>query len=181
MRFLFLLFVLVPIVEIVLLINVGQAIGAWYTIGLVLLSAFIGVNMLRQQGLSTLLRARSRMDGGEIPAQEMIEGLILAVGGALLITPVFVTDFFGFCCLMPMIRKGFVNRLKHHFTIVAAQQGQAVYGQHPPGGESRYNPANSAGQHQPHTGSPEPLVPNSKSGSAPRGGETIDGEYQRDD
>ncbi len=50
MRFLFLLFIVVPVIEITLLINVGQAIGAWYTVGLVLLSAFIGVNMLRYQG-----------------------------------------------------------------------------------------------------------------------------------
>lgn len=174
MRFLFLLFVLIPIVEIVLLINVGQAIGAWYTIGLVLLSAFIGVNMLRQQGLSTLMRARSRMDGGQIPAQEMIEGLILAVGGALLITPGFVTDFFGFCCLIPAVRQGFVKRLKHHFTIVAAQQ----YGQHAgsSGGPAGYNEGEAH-----RSARPDPLVPKSKPDSSPRDSQTIDGEYRRDD
>ncbi len=75
MRFLFLLFVIVPLIEIVLLINVGEIIGAWYTIGLVLLSAFIGVNMLRRQGLSTLMRARSKMDGGGFDQGTDIEPL----------------------------------------------------------------------------------------------------------
>ena len=84
MRFLFLLFIIIPIIEITVLINVGDAIGAWNTVGLVLLSAFIGVNMLRYQGLSTLLRAQQRANQGEIPGQEMVEGIVLAGGGALL-------------------------------------------------------------------------------------------------
>ena len=83
MKFLFLLFIIIPIIEITVLINVGEAIGAWNTIGLVLLSAFIGVNMLRYQGLSTLARAQQRAQMGEIPGQEMVEGIVLAVGGAL--------------------------------------------------------------------------------------------------
>ena len=160
MRFLFLLFVIVPIVEIVLLINVGEIIGAWYTVGLVLLSAFIGVNMLRYQGLSTLMRARSRMADGELPAQEMIEGVILAVGGALLITPGFVTDFFGFCCLIPFTRRALVSALKKHFTVVGmAQQGFS----------SPQQPFDSHTESRPH------------SRTAPRSGSTYDGEYQKDD
>ncbi len=159
MRFLFLLFVIVPLIEIVLLINVGKVIGAWYTVGLVLLSAFIGVNMLRHQGLSTLMRARARMDGGEIPAQEMIEGVILAVGGALLVTPGFVTDFFGFCCLIPYTRRALVSRLQRHFTVVGMQQG---FGEQPRSFQDppfRHRPGSDGGQ----------------------SGDTYDGEYRRDD
>ncbi|MEH6470239.1 MAG: FxsA family protein [Halopseudomonas sp.] len=170
MRFLFLLFVIIPIVEIVLLINVGQAIGAWYTIGLVLLSAFIGVNMLRQQGLSTLMRARSRMDGGEIPAQEMVEGIVLAVGGALLITPGFVTDFFGFCCLIPATRHALVKPLLRHFTVVAAQQGQASFTQF-----------SQQGSHRPHAQQDDVGNSVKSDNDAADGGQTIDGEYRRDD
>jgi UPF0716 protein FxsA len=160
MRFLFVIFVVVPLIEIVLLINVGQLIGAWPTIGLVLLSAFIGVNMLRHQGLSTLFRARSRMDAGELPAQEMIEGIILAVGGALLVTPGFVTDFFGFCCLIPFTRKAVVSQLKQHFSVVVSQQGEGSVGHgqaHRPGG----------------------FEPGSRSANG--SGQTIDGEYRRDE
>ena len=165
MRVLFLIFVIVPIVEIVLLINVGKIIGAWYTVGLVLFSAFVGVNMLRHQGLSTLTRARAKMDGGEIPAHEMIEGLILAVGGALLVTPGFVTDFFGFCCLIPLTRQAFVARLQKHFTVAGMHQTQFSAGQGP--FSTHRNPEGSSFQDQPNS--------NSSSGS------TIEGEYRREE
>lgn len=122
MKFLFLLFIVMPIVEITILINVGEAIGAWNTVGLVLLSAFIGVNMLRYQGLSTLARAQQRANQGEIPGQEMVEGIVLAVGGALLVTPGFVTDIIGFCCLIPYTRRTFAKALMSRFTIIASSQ-----------------------------------------------------------
>lgn len=115
MPIVFILFIIIPIIEITLLINVGQLIGVWYTVGLVLLSAFIGVNMLRYQGLSTLARAQQKMSQGEMPQQEMIEGLVLAVGGALLITPGFFTDVIGFCCLIPLTRIGFIKMAKGRF------------------------------------------------------------------
>lgn len=122
MRFLFLLFIIVPIIEITLLIHVGEAIGAWNTVGLVLLSAFIGVNMLRYQGLSTLSRAQQRMQGGEIPGREMVEGIVLAVGGALLLTPGFVTDVIGFLCLIPFTRQRLAAALFSRFSVVTMSQ-----------------------------------------------------------
>ncbi|NRA22200.1 MAG: FxsA family protein [Gammaproteobacteria bacterium] len=123
MPIVFIIFIIIPIIEITLLINVGQLIGAWYTVGLVLLSAFVGVNMLRYQGLATLSRAQQKMARGEMPQQEMIEGLVLAVGGALLITPGFLTDFIGFCCLMPLTRMGFINIAKRRFSSKVASAG----------------------------------------------------------
>lgn len=104
MRILFLLFVIVPVIEMWLLITVGQQIGALPTIGLVLLTAFIGVSLLRYQGAMTLLKARTKMSSGEMPAREMADGLFFAVGGALLLTPGFVTDAIGFACLTPGVR-----------------------------------------------------------------------------
>lgn len=115
MPILFIIFIIIPIIEITLLINVGQLIGVWYTVGLVLLSAFIGVNMLRYQGLATLRKAQEKMAHGEMPQQEMIEGLVLAVGGALLVTPGFFTDVIGFCCLIPLTRIGFIKMVSHRF------------------------------------------------------------------
>lgn len=109
MRVLFLLLVIIPIVEIWLLITVGQKIGALPTIGLVLLTAFIGVSLLRYQGATTLLRARSKMQTGGLPAREIADGLFFAVGGALLLTPGFVTDILGFACLTPGIRTWFIG------------------------------------------------------------------------
>ncbi|MDV2079986.1 FxsA family protein [Marinobacter xestospongiae] len=96
-----LLFIIMPIVEMAILIKVGAAIGALNTIALVLLTAVVGAALLKQQGLATLLRANQRLNSGELPAREVAEGLILAVGGALLLTPGFVTDTVGFLCLLP--------------------------------------------------------------------------------
>lgn len=104
MKILFILFVLIPIIEMWLLIEVGSHIGALNTIGLVLLTAFIGVVLLRQQGINTLLKARQRLDRGQIPAREMVDGLFLGIAGALLLTPGFFTDTVGFICLVPGAR-----------------------------------------------------------------------------
>ena len=104
MPILFILFVVIPVIEITILIKVGQAIGGWYTVGLVLLSAFIGVNMLRYQGVTTLMRAQAKIQSGEMPLSEMRDGIVIAIGGALLITPGFVTDAIGFACLLPFTR-----------------------------------------------------------------------------
>ena len=98
------LFVTVPLVELFLLIEVGKGIGALYTIGLCLLTAAIGSALLRQQGLQTLARARVNLDRGTLPAIELIEGVALALGGVLLLTPGFVTDAIGFACLLPPTR-----------------------------------------------------------------------------
>lgn len=160
MRFLFLLFIIIPIIEITVLIQVGQAIGAWYTVGLVLLSAFIGVNMLRHQGLSTLARAQQRMNQGEVPGQEMVEGIVLAVGGALLVTPGFVTDVIGFSCLIPGVRRGVVKALLGRFTLVAAgHASQTHFQQDFQAGQPDARPRD---------------IP-------PRDGDVIDGEYTRRD
>jgi UPF0716 protein FxsA len=99
-----LIFFLTPIVEMYLLIEVGGYIGAWPTIGLVMITAVIGVGLLRVQGLATLTRGMSRLEGGELPAREVVEGLLLAVAGALLLTPGFVTDTVGFVLLTPILR-----------------------------------------------------------------------------
>ncbi|CAH0992399.1 hypothetical protein SIN8267_02519 [Sinobacterium norvegicum] len=105
MRALFLMFIVVPVIEMFLLIKVGGIIGALPTIGLVLLTAVIGSWLLRKEGISTLARANHKMQSGQLPAKEMAEGIAIAVGGALLLTPGFVTDFIGFSCLIPGIRR----------------------------------------------------------------------------
>ena len=125
MRFLLLIFIIVPIVEMWLLIQVGGFIGAVPTIGAVLLTAVIGLAMLRRQGLSTLLRVNQRMASGELPAQEMLEGIVLAVSGALLLTPGFFTDAIGFAGLTPLLRQWLVGRLVGRVNVF---QGGAVGG-----------------------------------------------------
>jgi len=113
------LFIIVPLVELYLIIEVGSIIGALWTVFLVLLTAFIGVSLLRIQGFHTLNRARRSLDEGALPAMEMMEGMMLAVGGALLITPGFITDALGFLCLIPPTRRAMIAYLARHATIHA--------------------------------------------------------------
>ena len=121
MRWLFLLFCTLPVIELIILLKVGSWLGVWPTVALILTTAFIGVNLLRQQGLSTLTRANQRMASGEIPAKEMAEGIVLAVGGALLVTPGLVTDVIGFSCLLPGSRHAYIAYMMKRMTVVATQ------------------------------------------------------------
>lgn len=99
----------VPLVEIYLLIQIGGLIGVLPTILLVVLTAVLGAALLRQQGLATLGRLRANLERGELPAIEILEGVALLVGGALLLTPGFFTDVIGFLCLLPASRSAIVR------------------------------------------------------------------------
>lgn len=111
------LFIVLPILEMAVLIQVGSVIGVLSTVGLVLLTAVIGAALLKQQGLATLTRANQRLNSGELPAKEVAEGLILAVGGALLLTPGFITDTIGFLCLLPGSRHWFAAQAMKRMVI----------------------------------------------------------------
>ncbi|NOQ17323.1 MAG: exlusion protein FxsA [Methyloprofundus sp.] len=101
----FLAFVTIPFIEIYLLLQIGGIVGVFPTIILVVTTAIIGAGLLRQQGLATFQRFQEGLAKGEIPAYEMVEGPILLVGGALLLTPGFFTDVIGFACLIPQARR----------------------------------------------------------------------------
>ena len=106
---LFLLFLLVPLVEIYFLIKVGNSIGAIPTIALVVFTALLGAMLLRFQGWATLTRSRQVMAQGQLPALEMLEGLLLMFAGALLLTPGFFTDAIGFVFLLPPLRQALIR------------------------------------------------------------------------
>ncbi len=114
---LFVLLLSVPLMEIFVLIEVGRSIGTPTTVALVVLTAVIGAWLLRWQGLHTLARVQAAINRRELPAIELIEGLILIVTGVLLLTPGFVTDAIGFACLLPAVRRGFAMRLANRFII----------------------------------------------------------------
>ncbi len=103
-RFLFLFFVIVPIIEITVLIQAGQWLGTWPTVAIVILTAWLGAKYVRQQGIMTLKSVQSKAAHGEIPSEEIVTGLLLLVAGVLLVTPGFVTDFLGLALLIPKIR-----------------------------------------------------------------------------
>ena len=108
-------FLIVPIGEMWILIEFGSWIGALPTILLVALTAALGLSMLKRQGLSTLMRVRSSLEAGVMPASELANGVMIAVGGALLLTPGFVTDAFGFTLLMPSARQWLLKKLLDRF------------------------------------------------------------------
>ena len=108
LRLLLILFLSVPLIEIYLLIQVGGILGALPTVGLIILTAILGAGLLRLQGLSTMQRVRQTMARGEVPAIEMLEGLVLLFCGALLLTPGFFTDIIGFLGLVPVLRRGLI-------------------------------------------------------------------------
>jgi UPF0716 protein FxsA len=113
---LLLLFIVVPLVELYVIIQVGQAIGALATIGLLLLDSLLGTWLLRSQGRAVWLRFRSALAGGRPPARETIDGALVIVGGALMLAPGFITDAFGALLLLPpsraVVRRGILRNAR---------------------------------------------------------------------
>ena len=133
-RILFLLFLSIPILEIYLLLEVSDRIGPLSTVGLVVFTAVVGVWLLRVQGFATLARAQASLARGEVPATTMIEGVMLFIAGALLLTPGFFTDTIGFIFLIPVTRqwiassilkKGVMRGSQFHASASATQHEQA--------------------------------------------------------
>ena len=118
MKYLLLVFIVMPIIEMWLLITVGTQIGALATIGLVLFTAMLGAGLLRQQGFATLWRGQQKLQDGQLPATELAEGFILAVAGALLLTPGFFTDALGFAGLVPALRLWVARRVISRMVVV---------------------------------------------------------------
>lgn len=106
-----LLFIAIAIAEVYVLIGVGGLIGTGSTIALIILTGVIGVNMLKGQGISVFTRFQEKLSTGEAPAEEMVEGILLVVAGAFLITPGFLTDTLGFLWLIPQSRHWFAKKL----------------------------------------------------------------------
>lgn len=122
MRAFLFLFLFFPLLELALLIQVGSAIGVLPTLLLVIGSAVLGSVLLRVAGLATAWRARERLARGELPEQEMLEGLLIAVGGGLLLLPGFISDIFGLLCLLPFTRRALVDWLRRRALEQALRQ-----------------------------------------------------------
>lgn len=127
---LLLLFIVMPIVEIALLINLGAVIGGWNTIAIVVITAFIGATLVKREGLATLNQAQAKMRAGQAPEQELMQGLLLLVAGVLLVTPGFVTDAFGLLLTAPFTRPFIAAKLLEKIqTQVVYRQQQQFYSQ----------------------------------------------------
>lgn len=122
MRAFLFLFLLFPLIELAVLIQVGSAIGVLPTLLLVIGTAILGCVLLRVAGLATAWRAREKLARGEMPEQEMFEGLLIAVGGGLLLLPGFISDAFGLLCLIPFTRRWMIGGLRRRAAEQALRQ-----------------------------------------------------------
>jgi len=158
-----LLFFAIPLIEIYFLVQVGEQIGAGMTVLLVIITAVIGVTMLRQQGLRTLVKANQAMQAGKMPAQEMFDGFMLAAVGILLVTPGFFTDGLGFLFLVPAIRKALLQAILRNVTMQThASFTSAHYSQRP---DSQRPDLEKRSDHSEDT----------------KGSRTIEGDFKRED
>lgn len=104
---LFLLFVIVPLIELAVLIHVGSQIGVFNTIAIVIITAMVGSYYARREGIAVVMRIQTSLAQGVMPAGELVEGLMIFAGGAMLLTPGFVTDAIGLSLIFPVSRNFF--------------------------------------------------------------------------
>ena len=119
------LFVVVPAIELVLLIELGGRIGLLPTITIIFLTGVVGATLARWQGLSVLRQMQTQMAQGQLPASAMFDAVIILVAGALLLTPGFLTDVVGFAFLVPGIR-GVVKRTIQRRIEQSIVQGETI-------------------------------------------------------
>ncbi len=118
----FLAFITIPIIEIAVFIQVGERIGVWPTIGIVIATAILGTAMLRQQGVSILFRIQENLAANRIPVHELFDGVCLVIAGALLLTPGFVTDSIGLLLFIAPLRRWIAGEIGKRFIAKANLQ-----------------------------------------------------------
>ncbi|MFQ5793137.1 MAG: FxsA family protein [Acidobacteriota bacterium] len=131
MATLLLLFILVPAVELALLIEVGSRIGTLPTLALIVLTGIVGASLARLQGFAVLRKIQADVAQGQLPAGSLVDGVIILLAGALLITPGILTDVLGLVCLVPAFRtvvKSFIWR-RIERAVSQSQVHVSVYGQ----------------------------------------------------
>ena len=111
----FWLLILVPIIEVAVLIQAGKLVGTITTIGLIVFTAFLGMKLLRKQGLLIFNEAYIAINSGRIPAGELLAGVFVTFGGVLLLTPGFLTDLVGFILLIPQSRSWIICFLMERY------------------------------------------------------------------
>ncbi len=127
---LLLLFTIVPLIELTLLLQLADWKGWWLTVCLVFGTGIVGAMLARYQGLRCMNRVQEELSAGRLPGDPMIDGLMILVAGALLVTPGILTDLVGFALLTPIFRSWMRRYLKHRFEarirVVSAQHGSTA-------------------------------------------------------
>ena len=121
------LFIVVPIAELAVIIQVGSLIGVWWTIALLIVDSVLGALLMRSQGRAAWRRFNDAVRSARVPAREVADGVLVIFGGALLLTPGFITDIFGILFLLPptraLIRRVFLRQAMRRMTITMAMPG----------------------------------------------------------
>jgi UPF0716 protein FxsA len=116
-----LLFIVVPIAELAVVIQVGQQIGVLWTVALLVADSILGAVLMRSQGRTAWRRFNEAVAAGKVPAREVLDGALVIFGGLLLLTPGFITDFLGILLLIPptraLVRAALARRLTHRMVV----------------------------------------------------------------
>ena len=120
---LFVAFLLVPLIEIGLFIQIGGWIGLWPTLGIVILTAILGTYLVRSQGVMALNNLRGSFSRLEDPSEPLAHGAMILLAGALLLTPGFFTDAVGFALLAPPVRSALIGYVRKHITVQSFEMG----------------------------------------------------------
>jgi UPF0716 protein FxsA len=123
-----LIFILVPLIDLIVLLRIGEVLGFWPTLALVLLMGMLGAALARHQGLQTLARINAEIAAGRLPTTPLADGALILLAAALLVTPGFLTDVLGVALLLPPVRRLFRAGLTRWF-----QRQIVVTGFSPPG------------------------------------------------
>lgn len=154
MRAFLLLFLIFPVLELYVFFKVSSSIGFFPALLLIFAGSALGVLVLRVAGLATALRARESLQRGELPAEDMFHGLMMALGGGLLLIPGFISDVVGLVMLLPFVRRMLVRKMRERAEAQALRQRAFAE-----------DPLNAAGPH----------------GRTPRQPNVIEGEYEHKD
>lgn len=122
MRAFLLLLLLFPVLELFVLVKVGMSIGFLPTFLLVVAGSMLGIFVVRVAGLATAISARASLARGELPAQQMLNGLMMTIGGGLLVLPGFLSDVLGLLCLMPFTRRLLIGKVRQRAEAQASRQ-----------------------------------------------------------
>lgn len=144
---LFLLFTLVPLLELLLLIRIGEWIGALPTVGLVVVTGVLGASLARREGIRTWGRVQEELAGGRVPGVEMLHALMVVVAGAFLVTPGVLTDVAGISLLVRPVRSAVIARVRRSLEARVEEGSVRVFGF----GGDRFGGESRAGE-----GTPEP-------------------------
>jgi UPF0716 protein FxsA len=165
---LLLAFILVPIVELALLIELGRHVGLAATLGLIVVTGTVGAWLARRQGLGVLRRMREETAAGTLPAEAVVDGVIIVAAGALLLTPGLLTDAVGFACLVPASRRWLKSTFRRRFEAAVRQGRVRVSVDLHDAGDFSRRPVRDVTPREPggHIGAREPDRPENRRGTA---------------